>query len=91
MMKFILSEYEIKKLNVWVKEQTRIALEEQKKNPPDIPLDILKTCWDLGQPYSGAIGGSLSYTFTPTSLGTITTVKSSFTGEKIDLTDYSFW
>ena len=40
-------------------------------------------------PYSGAIDGSLTYSFTPTSLGLI--VKVSSHGYELDLTNYHEW
>lgn len=42
-----------------------------------------------GETYVGAIGGSLTYTFTPTGIGTITKV-SCECGSILDLTDYNF-
>jgi len=39
---------------------------------------------------SVAIGGRLTYCYTPTGLGVITVVKCAC-GEKIDLTEYSLW
>jgi hypothetical protein len=42
-------------------------------------------------PYYGAIGGHLTYSFTPTSIGTIVVVENNVTKEKIDLTDYDLW
>lgn len=39
----------------------------------------------------GASGGRLSYTFTPTALGTIVNVKDDCTSACIDLTDYDSW
>jgi hypothetical protein len=41
-------------------------------------------------PYFGAIGGDVTYQFTPTSLGVIMKVLHS-SGAEIDITDYSFW
>ena len=38
---------------------------------------------------SGACGGRLTYTFTPTGIGTVKKVKCAC-GEEIDLTDYRF-
>lgn len=40
--------------------------------------------------YSGAIGGRLTFSFTPTSLGLITKV-SCGCGEEINLTDFEEW
>lgn len=39
--------------------------------------------------YTGAIGGRLTYSFTPTGLGTVVKVKCAC-GEEIDLTDYNW-
>jgi hypothetical protein len=43
------------------------------------------------EPYYGATGGSLTYCFTPTSIGTVIKVKHGFTNEEIDLSDYESW
>lgn len=40
--------------------------------------------------YSGAIGGRLTFSFTPTGLGVVTKVKCGC-GEEIDLTEYNDW
>jgi hypothetical protein len=40
--------------------------------------------------YSGAIGGAYTWCFTPTSLGTVCTIKCSCDAN-IDLTDYDSW
>jgi len=40
--------------------------------------------------YSGAIGGRLTFSFTPTSLGVIAKIKCAC-GEETDLTDYDLW
>jgi len=40
---------------------------------------------------TGAIGGRFTYSFTPTSLGTIVKVKCGLTNEEVDLTDYQDW
>ena len=44
-----------------------------------------------GEPYYGAMGGGLSYSFTPTSLGTIIVVKESLTGKELNVTDALDW
>lgn len=38
--------------------------------------------------YCGAIGGRLTYSFTPTSIGLLVEVTDNLTKEKLDLTDY---
>lgn len=49
-----------------------------------------RTCKYSDSMKTGAIGGRLTYMFTPTSLGVITKVKCAC-GEKIDLTDTDLW
>lgn len=44
-----------------------------------------------GQPYYGAVGGGLTYSFTPTSLGTIVVVKESTTGKELNVSDACGW
>ena len=39
----------------------------------------------------GAIGGRLSFTFTPTSLGEIIVVKDAVSGSEINITDFENW
>lgn len=44
-----------------------------------------------GEPYYGATGGGLSYTFIPTGLGTIITVKETITGKELNVSDALGW
>lgn len=44
-----------------------------------------------GEPYYGATGGGISYTFIPTSLGTIITVKEAITGKELNVSDALGW
>lgn len=41
--------------------------------------------------YAGAIGGRITYSFTPTSLGVVIKARDFFTKKEIDLTDYDSW
>jgi hypothetical protein len=43
----------------------------------------------LNKKYEGAIGGGMTFSFTPTSLGTVVKVK--YFNEELDLTDYNDW
>lgn len=43
------------------------------------------------KPYTGAIGGQFTYSFSPNNLGLVTKVKNELTGEVLDVTDYSDW
>ena len=82
---FELSEEQQKKLDAWLKEihphvmamSIHYAPEEHKMMG--------------GQPYYGAIGGGLTYSFTPTSLGVVVEVTEAFTKKTINLTDYDSW
>ncbi len=42
-------------------------------------------------PYYGAIGGVYEYSFVPTSVGIVITVKNSVSGDIIDLSEYDRW
>lgn len=57
--------------------------EQQKLN------EWLKTK-DLNE-YTGAIGSRFTYSFTPTSLGTVVKVYDNLHRTEIDLTDYDMW
>lgn len=93
MLTFILTDEDEKKVAVWLKEVYARAIEVQKKKiPPSHEFyDAYKICWELGYPYCGTIGGGLTYSFTPTGLGVIMTVKEAITGEELDLTDFDSW
>ena len=43
------------------------------------------------EPYYGATGGGITYSFTSTSLGTIVTVKEAITGEELNVTQALNW
>lgn len=85
---FKLSVKQEAKVAEWNTEQDKITVERQKKHKVDAFVAALL---EQGIPYYGASGGSLSYTFTPTSLGTIVTVKHAGTDAELDVTDYENW
>lgn len=91
MYKFSLTPEQVKTLNEWDREQNAAAVLAQKKNPPDVPLALLESCWEDGYPYSGASGGVHTYSFTPTSLGVVASVRHAHTLETLDLTDWDDW
>lgn len=92
MYNFTLSPEQLVKLNDWIDLQNSKAVDMQRANPPQgVPLDLLESCWEDGFPYSGAIGGNLTYSFTPTSIGVIVNIKHGNTGQDIDLTEYDLW
>lgn len=81
------------KLKSWLEAQRIKAITKQQSNidEKDIFYSVFKSSWELGYPYSGAIGGEVGYTITPTSLGVIQKVTYHLTGETIDLTLYDEW
>lgn len=88
---FQLNDDQLAKIETWKKEQNLAAVEKQKENPPDVPKDLLEQFWANGYPYGGAIGGELTYSFSPTSIGVQAEVIHAFTGEILDVTEYHTW
>lgn len=84
---FELTPQQEEKLNTWLALQYKEKIEEQRKTMS--PEDFSCLTLDGEFPYTGAIGGGLTYCFSPTSLGVITVVK--FFDKQIDLTDYAMW
>lgn len=86
---FALDKAQSEKLATWSKEQEAKALERQRATLPSEEFDQLTMSGK--HPYTGAISGAYTYSFTPTSLGTVVKVTNGLTGETIDLTDYESW
>ncbi len=74
-MNFFIPEEKYKELNDWIEQQDKIVAEKQGKDTP----------------YYGCIGGGITYSFTPTSLGVVYKVKHAITNAELDLTDYDNW
>ena len=88
---FDLTPEQLQKLDDWiveVNERARAIQLEQGKTNEDLN-------WALGMtdpyPYYGAIGGGVTYSFTPTSIGVIVQITETITKEELDLTDYDTW
>lgn len=76
MMDFEISDCELKTLEVLLEEHNKDCVYgKPTKN---------------GLPPGGTIGGVYTYCFTPTTIGTVKTVKCAC-GHKMDLTDYEKW
>lgn len=74
MIRFELTEKQEAKVQAYINECDRMTAEKQGN--------------DL--PYHGAIGGAVTYTFTPTGLGIVEKVKyAEF--DALNLTDYDMW
>lgn len=64
--------------------------EKEYKNYIKWILDHKDVCKIVNPLSQGAIGGALTYSFTPTNLGMIIKIKCSC-GEEIDVTEYEHW
>lgn len=88
-----ISESGAERLKKWETEVYAKAVEKQKAEvaagaDKSIMHEIM---WEEGLPYEGAIGGGFTWHITPTSLGDVVKVDYSYTGDSIDLTEYSTW
>lgn len=72
---FHLNEAQQAKLTAWSEEQDALTAAKQGAD----------------EPYYGAIGGELTYSFTPTSLGVAVVVRHALTKNEINLTEYDLW
>ena len=85
---FGLNVAEVGAINEWYESLRPEILAIQKRGSLDPAIsDILQD----DEPYYGATGGGLSYTFTPTSLGTILVVKEAITGKELNVSDALGW
>lgn len=80
MYKFELTPEELVEVSEWSAEQDAIIVERQRARGDQSDT-----------PYYGASGGSLTYMFTPTSLGLVIKVEHGLTKNVLDLTDYESW
>ncbi len=94
-IKIELDESQVAKYNAWRKEVDSRAVQKQKEKFKDNPSgfhEAYEYCWSLGEPYSGAIGGSETWSITHTSIGSVVKVKDAHVPDfELDLTDYDTW
>ena len=90
---FTLTDEELKAIDEWLMDEIYPeVIAEQKRNFKANEINpVVLSHWEDGQPYGGAIGGGVTYSFTPTSLGVVVKVKEAHTGKELDLTDYDSW
>lgn len=86
--KYELNQQQIELLNDWLTSVID-KIDQKYRSTRDIAL--AEHFKERGQVYAGVIGGNLSFTVTPTSLGTVIKVTESITGETLDLSDYDNW
>lgn len=92
-MKFEITDEQYARAMKWVKEEIYPKIIARQRETFTEPTQFHIDCWDAGYPYEGAIGGGITYEFTPTSLGIIERVKYTTYNEvyELDLTDYKMW
>lgn len=81
----------IEKYWKWIEKQNKKAVKIQKKSGSFKNDVFAAACWEEGYPYNGAIGGDLTYCFSPNSIGMVVYVIHGHTKEEFDLTDYAVW
>lgn len=81
------------KAEKWLFEEVYPEIISKQKEATPEPSMFHLMCWEDGYPYEGAIGGGLSFMFTPNSIGLTTQAIYSFKDKiyKLDLTDYDLW
>jgi hypothetical protein len=86
-MTFPMDAEQATKLANWDAAQNEIVRQRQLASEESFVRDMATA----GHAYYGAVGGHLTYCFTPNSIGLSLVVKHSGTGAEIDLTDYDAW
>lgn len=87
--RFELSEKQEQQIAAWDKEQDALMCERQLAE--GIYTGSIREMLEEGVPYYGAIGGALTFAFTPTSLGVVVKVTHGGTGAELDVTEYDLW
>lgn len=93
-MQFIVTQEEQQKISEWLDNVVYPPIiEQQLKDPRIAQMLFPDENGKIKYPYLGAIGGGLTYEFTPTSLGTCFKVRFGTPGneQELDLTDYDSW
>lgn len=87
---FQLTAEQNQKVNEWLRDVIYPPIVAKQKEDPFFSTMIFTGEDGVEYPYTGAIGGGLTYQFSPTSLGMVTKVIW-YTGETLDVTDYDEW
>jgi hypothetical protein len=86
---FEVTKEQTEKVNAWLKKEVYPEIIEQQKKDERFRDLVYKDEDGQEYPYTGAIGGGLTYSFTNTSLGVI--IKASYGDKELDLTEYDYW
>ena len=88
-MKFEITPEELQKVDDWLHATVYPPILEEQREDPDISMYIFEDSKGRSIPYFGAIGGEVTFSFSPTGLGTVVQVKCR--DKVLDLTDYESW
>jgi hypothetical protein len=91
---YFISEEDNDKIDTWLHTVVYPAIIKEQKarileHPEQYHASTYGWSWENGYPYEGAIGGGLTYSFTPNSIGVAFNVK--YGEYKLDLTSYENW
>lgn len=87
-MKFEITPEQQARINEWLKNEVFPPIVERQRGTYSEQFHVTDSN-GITWPYEGAIGGGLTYSFTPTGLGIIFVVK--YGEERLDLTDADNW
>jgi hypothetical protein len=88
-MKFELSAEDLQKVDDWLHAEVYPSILVEQREDPDRAQFIFEDRKGRSIPYFGAIGGEVTFCFSPTGIGTIMIAKCA--GKEFDLTDYESW
>lgn len=92
-VQFQITPEQDEQVRAWLHGEVYPRLVAEQKQDPELARHIYTDGAGIEYPYFGAIGGHLTYSFTRTSLGTITKVicNAGPWEAVLDLTDYKEW
>jgi len=86
---FTLEPEQLAKIHEWSHAQDQIVIATQREKMSPEEFDHLTMNGDYA--YYGAIGGELTYCFTPNGLGCVVVVRHSGTNAELDVSEYDSW
>ena len=86
---FTISDDQTTRIDACLKTEVYPAVIEKQRQDISDPHPIVHEVWEMGYPYEGAIGGGVTYEFSPTSLGVVMKVK--YGDFELDISDYDMW
>ena len=93
MTSFSLSPADSQKIHQWLQNKVYPEIAAQQKAAGGFLASMVMEDGETVQPYFGAIGGAVTYSFTPTSLGTVVKATVEYGPDiyTLDLTNYEEW